>query len=88
MLSTLRVLVLTLHISLYVFRYTPQSIELETKVKPFIPDFIPAVGDIDAFIKVTVSIDPQIVHIEASTDKKRTCSERTGTIFRPKKINH
>ena len=34
-------------------RYTPQTIELETKLKPFIPDFIPAVGDIDAFLKVT-----------------------------------
>jgi intraflagellar transport protein 46 len=34
------------------FRYTPQSIELEHKLKPFIPDFIPAVGDIDAFVKV------------------------------------
>ena len=33
-------------------RYTPQSIELENKLKPFIPDFIPAVGDIDAFVKV------------------------------------
>ncbi len=34
------------------FRYTPQAIELETRFKPFIPEFIPAVGDIDAFIKV------------------------------------
>ncbi|XP_074656371.1 intraflagellar transport protein 46 homolog [Tubulanus polymorphus] len=36
----------------YITRYTPQAIELEHKLKPFIPDFIPAVGDIDAFIKV------------------------------------
>ncbi len=27
-------------------------IELEAKLKPFIPDFIPAIGDVDAFIKV------------------------------------
>ena len=33
-------------------RYTPQSIDLEHKLKPFNPDFIPAVGDIDAFLKV------------------------------------
>ena len=33
-------------------RYIPQKIELDYKLKPFIPDFIPAVGDIDAFIKV------------------------------------
>ncbi|KAJ7392871.1 Intraflagellar transport protein 46 [Desmophyllum pertusum] len=32
---------------------TPQSIDLEHKMKPFNPDFIPAVGDIDAFLKVT-----------------------------------
>ena len=32
--------------------YTPQSIELEHHLKPFIPDYIPAVGDIDAFLKV------------------------------------
>ena len=36
----------------YILRYTPQKIELDCKLKPFIPDFIPAVGDIDAFIKV------------------------------------
>ncbi|XP_056156479.1 intraflagellar transport protein 46 homolog [Lampris incognitus] len=36
----------------YITRYMPQSIELEHKLKPFIPDFIPAVGDIDAFLKV------------------------------------
>lgn len=34
------------------FSYTPQNIELEYKLRPFIPDFIPAVGDIDAFLKV------------------------------------
>ncbi|XP_076457673.1 intraflagellar transport protein 46 homolog isoform X2 [Babylonia areolata] len=36
----------------YITRYTPQSIELDHKLKPFIPDFIPSVGDIDAFIKI------------------------------------
>jgi intraflagellar transport protein 46 len=36
----------------YITRYTPQSAALETKLKPFIPDFIPAVGDIDAMIKI------------------------------------
>ncbi|KAM9335442.1 intraflagellar transport protein 46 homolog [Symphorus nematophorus] len=36
----------------YITRYAPQSIELEHSLKPFIPDFIPAVGDIDAFLKV------------------------------------
>ena len=36
-------------------RYTPQKVDLETKFKPFIPDYIPAVGDIDAFIKVSIT---------------------------------
>uniref|UniRef100_A0A3B3Z8G7 Intraflagellar transport protein 46 homolog n=1 Tax=Periophthalmus magnuspinnatus TaxID=409849 RepID=A0A3B3Z8G7_9GOBI len=36
----------------YITRYTPQIVELEHVLKPFIPDFIPAVGDIDAFLKV------------------------------------
>ncbi|XP_029173793.1 intraflagellar transport protein 46 homolog [Nylanderia fulva] len=35
-----------------IIRYTPQRIELNYKLIPFIPDYIPAVGDIDAFIKV------------------------------------
>ena len=30
----------------------PNDIELDTRLKPFIPDFIPAVGDIDAFVKI------------------------------------
>lgn len=36
----------------YISRYTPETKELDYKLKPFIPDFIPAVGDIDAFLKV------------------------------------
>lgn len=33
-------------------RYKPHNIELETKLKPFIPDYIPSIGGIDEFIKV------------------------------------
>jgi intraflagellar transport protein 46 len=36
----------------YILRHKPTDIELETKMKPFIPDYIPAVGEIDAFLKV------------------------------------
>jgi len=36
----------------YIGRYKPHSIDLETKMRPFIPDYIPAVGDIDPFVKV------------------------------------
>ncbi|XP_023344942.1 intraflagellar transport protein 46 homolog [Eurytemora carolleeae] len=35
-----------------ILKYTPQTIENEMKFRPFIPDYIPAVGDIDAFIRV------------------------------------
>eukprot|EP00658_Telonema_sp_P-2_P084495 TRINITY_DN9389_c0_g4_i5.p1 TRINITY_DN9389_c0_g4~~TRINITY_DN9389_c0_g4_i5.p1 ORF type:complete len:391 (-),score=102.43 TRINITY_DN9389_c0_g4_i5:338-1510(-) len=37
---------------MYITRYKPQQIELESVLKPFIPEFIPAVGDIDAFLRV------------------------------------
>lgn len=37
----------------YITKYIPQTIDLEYKLKPFIPDYIPAVGDIDAFLKVS-----------------------------------
>ena len=36
----------------YIQRYKPQKIELDTKLKPFIPDYIPAVGEVDAFLKM------------------------------------
>jgi len=36
----------------YIGRYKPQTIELETKLKPFIPDYIPAIGEIDPFLKI------------------------------------
>lgn len=32
--------------------YKPHQIELDTKLKPFIPDYISSVGDVDPFIKV------------------------------------
>jgi intraflagellar transport protein 46 len=36
----------------YIGAYKAHNIELETRMRPFIPDYIPAVGDIDPFIKV------------------------------------
>ena len=32
--------------------YQPQMVEIETKLFPFVPDYIPSVGDIDPFIKI------------------------------------
>lgn len=37
---------------LLTFRYIPQNLQLDYKFKPFIPEYLPAVGDIDAFLKV------------------------------------
>lgn len=36
----------------YIGKYKPQIIELSSKLKPFIPEFIPAIGGTDEFIKV------------------------------------
>ncbi|SPQ93183.1 unnamed protein product (mitochondrion) [Plasmodiophora brassicae] len=36
----------------YIGRYKPQVMELDTPLAPFVPEYIPSVGDIDAFIKV------------------------------------
>jgi len=36
----------------YISRYTPHTIELDTKLKPLIPDLIPAIGEVDAFLKI------------------------------------
>lgn len=33
-------------------RYTPVTIEIDTKLKAFIPDYVPTVGEVDAFIKM------------------------------------
>lgn len=39
-------------ITIVILRYQPQDIILETKLRPFIPEHVPAIGDIDAFLKV------------------------------------
>ena len=36
----------------YITRFKPQKIELDTKIKPFVPDFVPAVGEVDSFLKM------------------------------------
>ena len=40
----------------FIMKYTPQTVELDHKFKPFIPDYIPAVGDIDAFIRYMTTL--------------------------------
>lgn len=36
----------------YISRFKPQKIDLDTKIKPFVPDFVPAVGEVDALLKM------------------------------------
>jgi len=36
----------------YIERYKPQEVELETPLKCFIPEYIPAIGELDGFLKV------------------------------------
>ena len=36
----------------YIDRYKPQEVELDTVLKCFIPEYIPAVGEIDSFVKI------------------------------------
>jgi intraflagellar transport protein 46 len=36
----------------YIERYKPQEMDLDTELKCFIPDYIPAIGEMDAFIKL------------------------------------
>lgn len=38
---------------MFVPRYTPQKIDIALKLAPFVPEFVPAVGDTDAFLKVS-----------------------------------
>ena len=39
-------------IKYYSHRYKPTMLELDAKLKPFIPEYIPAVGEVDAFLKM------------------------------------
>lgn len=36
----------------YIGRYKSHEVDLDTSLRCFVPDFIPAVGDMDAFLKV------------------------------------
>eukprot|EP01084_Bolivina_argentea_P040715 75187_1 len=39
----------------YIERFKCNEIELETQLKPFIPDYIPSIGNVDSFLKPTLS---------------------------------
>ena len=36
----------------YITRFKPQKIDLESKLKPFVPEYIPCIGEVDAFLKM------------------------------------
>ena len=36
----------------YITRFTPREIELDTKLKVFVPEFIPTIGEVDGFLKM------------------------------------
>lgn len=38
----------------YIDRYKPQEVELDTPLKCFIPEYIPAIGELDPFLKVSM----------------------------------
>lgn len=37
---------------MYITRYKPQEVDLDTPLKCFIPEYIPAIGELDPFLKV------------------------------------
>jgi len=46
-------LVLISNLNIYIFlRFKPNENKLDTKMKPFIPNFIPSIGEVDAFLKI------------------------------------
>lgn len=53
------------------FRYSPQKVDIDYVLQPFIPEFIPAVGDIDAFLKV---VPPKL------TNEKRNVTEHIAKL--------
>ncbi|KRX01872.1 hypothetical protein PPERSA_00494 [Pseudocohnilembus persalinus] len=36
----------------YITRYKPVTVDIDAKLKPFIPDYFPAIGEVDAFLKM------------------------------------
>lgn len=62
----------------YIGRYKPQKINLDTTFKPFIPEYLPCVGEVDAFLKmpkpdgtkedlgITVLDEPALNHTDQS----------------------
>jgi hypothetical protein len=41
---------------MYIERYKPQEVDLDTPLKCFIPEYIPAIGELDPFLKVRAPV--------------------------------
>lgn len=67
----------------FIEKYTPMDIELTTALFPFIPDYIPAIGDIDAFIKVPVPhcLDEGVLGLEIIDEPCAEQSNATGSLY-------
>lgn len=68
----------------FISRYTPKTIEIEHKLQPFIPEFIPAVGDIDAFLKVQfLQLPLSVLPDELKQCRVRACGQsgRAGWVW-------
>lgn len=46
----------------FIYRYTPQRIAIDNKLKIFVPEYMPSSGDIDAFLKI---IPPKLLNDKA-----------------------
>lgn len=72
----------------YIQRYKPQKIDLDTKLKPFIPEYIPCVGEVDSFLKmpkpdgtkedlgITVLDEPALNHEDKTVIELRYIQEK------------
>lgn len=66
----------------YVKQFKPESVELDPIMYPFLPDFIAAVGDVDALIKIP---PPESAHSDTtpSTGAENAASQRTDEAQEP-----
>lgn len=53
----------------FIDAFQPQTVEIEPQLRPFILDYIPAVGDIDAFIKIPRPDGVSTVYFQYETSK-------------------
>lgn len=62
----------------YIGRYKAHAVDLDTTLRCFVPDFIPAVGDMDAFLKVP---RPDNNTDELGSKASRTCPLQKESLF-------